>query len=72
MVNGAPAAAFNLERYRDSNGKWYPVRWGPGTRTVRFQVITFDIEQSAIAGIHQQRNAVAACAFTCSAARLAS
>ena len=33
-----PAGAFNLERYRDTNGKWYPVRWGPGTRTIRFQV----------------------------------
>lgn len=33
-----PAGAFSQDRYRDSNGKWYPVRWGPGTRTIRFQV----------------------------------
>src|SRR6476661_2267628 len=33
-----PAGAFNIERYPDSNGKWYPMRWGPGTRALRFQV----------------------------------
>jgi hypothetical protein len=38
-VAARPAFGFNLERFQDSsNGKWYPVRWGPSTRTVRFRL----------------------------------